>query len=59
MKNFWKYIVVVLVLAVAGYVVYHYRQEILSLLETCRDKAAGLKARLCPACAEQDEFEDL
>ena len=59
MKKFWKYIVVVLVLAVVGYVAYHYRQELLALLETGKEKAQGLKAKLCPACAEQNEFEDL
>ena len=59
MKRFLKYLAVVLVVAALGYLVYHYRQELLRLAEQAKDSALNLKTRLCACRDEKNDFADL
>ncbi len=59
MKRFLKYLAVVLAAAAAAYVIYHYRQELLDLAETVKEKCLGLKTKLCARREEQNDFADL
>ena len=59
MKRFLKYLAVVLAVAAVGYLVYHYRQELLALAEQAKEKGEALKNRLCARRQEQNDFADL
>ncbi len=59
MKRFLKYLAVVLAAAAAAYVIYHYRQELLDLAETAKEKCLGLKTKFCARREEQNDFADL
>ena len=59
MKRFLKYLAVALAAAAAAYVIYHYRQELLDLAETAKEKCLGLKTKLCARREERCDFADL
>jgi len=59
MKRFLKYLAVVLVVAALGYLAYHYRKELLRLMEQVKDTALNLKGRFCACRDEKNDFADL
>ena len=59
MKRFLKYLAIVVAVAAVGYLVYHYRQELLSLAEQVKEKGEALKTKLCARREEQNDFADL
>ena len=59
MKRYLKYLIAVLVAATLGYLAYHYRQELLGLLEQLKEKSLELKDRFCTCRDERGDFEDL
>ena len=59
MKRFLRYLAVVLAVAAAAYLVYHYRQELLALADQVKEKSLALKSRLCARREEQNDFADL